>query len=346
MQRYGIKVGIIIVVGILLSSCETVGYYSQSVVGHSKMMLARESIDKAIDVSDGRRKELLVSAKSLRQFAVDELALPDNDSYLSFVDMKRKHPVWSVVAAEEFSITPVRWCYLVIGCASYRGYFSEIAANTYAEKMQKKGFETIVGGVTAYSTLGWFNDPLIPSMMRHGEVPMAEVMFHELAHQQLYVNGNSAFNEAFATVVGEYGTVRWLALNKPNKLATYQQRMRVRNDFSALIKLTKSRLEKLYQEPLDDSTMRVNKSEIFQQFRREYEQLKQGSWSGKAWYGSWMKQPLNNARMASFATYRDLVPQFSALLKKCGNDFEQFYRVVASQKGKGKQAIVPVTCSL
>ena len=329
---------------VLLSACETVGYYSQSVVGHSKMMLARQPIDKAIAKSDGKRKELLVLAKSLRQYAVDELSLPDNNSYLNYVDMKRKHPVWSIVAAPEFSINPVSWCYLVIGCASYRGYFSEKSAQKYAEKMRNKGFETEVGGVTAYSTLGWFNDPLIPSMFRHGEIPLAEVMFHELAHQELYIKGNSAFNEAFATVVGEHGALRWLQKNKPELVTVYRQRMQVRNDFSALIKMTKQRLKVLYAKDLGESEMRLKKQAVFDQFRQDYDETKSTRWSGKAWYGAWLKKPLNNARMASFSTYRNLVPQFEELLEKCDNNFQRFYASVKTLKKMGKGAKVPTSC--
>ncbi len=329
---------------LFLGACETVGYYSQSVIGHSKMMLARQPIDKAIVKSEGNRKELLILAKSLRQYAVDELSLPDNNSYLSYVDMQRKHPVWSIVAAPEFSIKPVRWCYPVVGCASYRGYFSEESAQKYAEKMRKKGLETEVGGVTAYSTLGWFNDPLIPSMLRRGEASLAEVMFHELAHQELYIKGNSAFNEAFATVVGEHGALRWLQKNKPEVAAVYRRRMQVRNDFSGLVKVTKGRLKMLYAEDLSEVDMRLKKQSVFDQFRQDYDELKMARWSGKAWYGGWLKTPLNNARMASFSTYRDLVPQFEALLESCGNNFERFYVSVRTLKKQGKNAKVPVSC--
>ena len=346
MKSFLLKFLIIFLFGMLLTSCETAGYYSQSIVGHTKMMLARQSIDKVIEKSEGKRKQLLISAKRLRQFAVDELSLPNNDSYLSFVDMRRKHPVWSVVAANEFSISAVHWCYPVVGCASYRGYFSEAAAIAYADKMSEKGFETDVGGVTAYSTLGWFNDPLIPSMMNRGEVSMAEVMFHELAHQQFYVKGNSAFNEAFATVVGEYGTLRWLERNRPDLVLIYQQRMRVRSDFSALVKLTKQRLQNVYKAAINKEEMRDSKEAVFGQFVEDYEELKQKRWSGKGWYGAWINKPLNNARMASFGTYRDLVPQFVALLQSCGGSFERFYHAVKSQKGKGKLAIVPEACDV
>lgn len=338
------KFGLIVTLSLLLMSCETVGYYSQSVVGHSKLMLARQPIDKAINKVSEKDKPFLVLTKSLRQYAVDELGLPANNSYLSYVDLKRQHPVWSVVAVPEFSIHPEVWCYPVIGCASYRGYFSEKAANRYAAKMQKKGLETLVGGVTAYSTLGWFNDPLIPTMFRYGEIPLAEVIFHELAHQQLYVNGNSAFNEAFATVVGEHGTLQWLRMNRPDQVAAYQERMQVRNDFSELIKSIKLELKKVYQLDITELDKRQRKQAVFSQLKQDYDVLKAERWQGKAWYGGWFKRPINNARLAAFATYRDLVPQFEALLAACENDFPRFYQTVALQKRQGKDAIIAKEC--
>jgi len=329
---------------LLLSACETVGYYSQSIVGHSQLMLARQPIDKALKKVDDKVKPSLLLAKSLRQYAVDELALPANNSYLSYVDLKRQHPVWSVVAVSEFSIRPEVWCYPVIGCASYRGYFSKKAANRYALKMQKKGLETLVGGVTAYSTLGWFNDPLIPPMFRYGDNALAEVMFHELAHQQLYVNNNSAFNEAFATVVGEHGTLHWLRKNRPDQVAVYQERMQVRNDFSALIKSIKEELRKVYRLEISDQEKRQRKQAVFTQLKQKYETLKTERWQGKAWYGGWFKRPINNARLAAIATYRDLVPQFEVLLAACDNDFSRFYETVALQKKQGKKAIIAKSC--
>ena len=173
-------------------------------------------------------------------------------------------------------------------------------------------------------------------------------MFHELAHQQLYVKGNSAYNEAFATVVGEQGVLRWLATLPEGKRQKwekfYTERMQVRNDFSGLVKQYKQRLQKLYQEELEDKKMRLAKQQVFKQMRAGYKKLKQEKWQGKGWYGGWFKKPLNNARLAAFATYRDLVPAFEQLLQACGNDFPRFYQAVASQNGQGKKATVPKQC--
>ena len=338
----------IVVLGLIalfsLLGCSTVGYYSQSVIGHSKLMLARQSIKKAIANSEGETKRQLEIAVVMRRFAVERLALPDNNSYLSYVPLKREYPVWSVVAAPEFSLRPQSWCYPVIGCAAYRGYFSEAAAQRYAEGLKKKNLETEVGGATAYSTLGWFNDPLIPPMMRSGDIYLAQIMFHELAHQQLYVNGNSAFNEAFATVVGEQGTLLWIQENEPEKEANYRQIMQVRNDFTGLIKQTKERLDPVYQAESSDKQKRQQKQAVFDQLRSDYETLKAEKWDGKKYYRSWIEEPLNNAKLASFATYRDLVPAFEALFDQCGRDYAKFYAVVSLQKGKGKESVVADRC--
>jgi len=232
----------------------------------------------------------------------------------------------------------------VIGCAAYRGYFSKTDAQEYAEGLHKKNLETQVGGATAYSTLGWFNDPLIPPMMRNGDAFLAEIMFHELAHQQLYIKGNSAFNEAFATVVGEHGALLWLQENDPEKEVKYREIMQVRNDFSGLIKVTKERLNKIYESSSSDETKRQLKQKAFDQLRSDYEALKDEKWNGKPYYGRWIKKPLNNARLASFATYRDLVPAFENLHEQCGRDYEKFYAVVSLQKGQGKDSVVASRC--
>lgn len=336
--------GLVLIVLVSLFGCSTVGYYSQSVIGHSKLMLARQPIKKAIANSEGETKRQLEAAVKMRRFAVERLALPDNNSYLSYVPLKREYPVWSVVAAPEFSLRPQRWCYPVIGCAAYRGYFSEAAAQKYAEGLHKKNLETEVGGAIAYSTLGWFNDPLIPPMMRNGDVYLAQVMFHELAHQQLYINGNSAFNEAFATVVGEHGALLWLQENDPEKEAKYRELMQVRNDFSALIKITKKRLDEVYKAESNDQQKRQQKQAVFDQLRSDYETLKAEKWGGKKYYRSWIEEPLNNAKLASFATYRDLVPAFEMLFDKCERDYAKFYKVVSLQKGQGKDSIVSRHC--
>ena len=327
-----------------LTSCSTLGYYSQSVIGHSRLMLARQSIDKVLLEADADLKSKLLLAQDLKQFAVNRLALPDNQSYSSYVALEREFPVWTVVAAEEFSIQARSWCYPVIGCASYRGYFSKHAALEYAESLAKDNFETTVGGAVAYSTLGWFSDPLVPSMMRYGVADFAETMFHELAHQQLYIKNNSDFNEAFATMVGEQGTIIWLSENRPELLADYRQQLAARAEFSALIASTKQSLADVYSAEKSAGVMRKQKLEVFDRLNPEYQKLKQQSWQGKGWFDNWFKKPLNNARLAAFSTYRDQVPNFTSLLQQCGSNFTRFYNSLATAKTDQEHATVPPSC--
>ena len=311
-----------------LTARSTLSYYGQTVVGHSRLMLARQSIDDVIKTAEPELKNQLFLAKQLRQFAVDELALPDNGRYSSYVNLKRDYPVWTVVAAEEFSLTPKSWCYLVIGCASYRGYFYQAKALKYAEQLRAKGLETHVGGAIAYSTLGWFSDPLLPSMMRYGEADFAENMFHELAHQVLYVNGNTAFNEAFASVVGEYGALQWLRKNKPGQIEAYQKRLSYNSDFIQLLNQTKSQLAELYATDLSVQQKRKNKTDIINQLHEKYISLKTDKWSGQGVYDLWFETPISNARLAAISTYRDHMPLFEQLLKSCDNDFDRFFTLL------------------
>lgn len=291
-------------------------------------MWARTPVDKVILTAEPALKEQLQTAQQIKQFAVDYLALPDNDSYTTYVELDRDYPVWTVVAAQEFSVQPMSWCYPVIGCASYRGYFAKQAALDYADGLQAQGLETNVGGAIAYSTLGWFDDPLLPSMMRYGDADMAENMFHELAHQVIYVNGNSAFNEAFASVVGEQGAVSWLQEVDPQAVDAYQHRLQLSNDFSKLLNQAKTELDQLYQQALSAVQMRQQKAQLIEDLRQNYEILKTTQWDGQGDFDRWFETPINNARLAAISTYRDHMPQLQDLLLNCDNEFSLFFRIL------------------
>ena len=324
--------------------CSSISYYSQSIAGHTSLMLARQPLETVMQDAQPELKRRLLLAQELRQFAVDYLGLPDNRSYLEYVDLKREYPVWTVVAAEEFSLEPKNWCYPVIGCAAYRGYFSEAAAQAYADRLQGRGFETTVGGAIAYSTLGWFDDPLLPSMMRYGDTGLAENMFHELAHQVLYVNGDSAFNEAFASVVGEQGTLRWLQHRNPEKLDAYRQRLAYRVDFFNLLYAAKSELQKLYTGATTDLLKREQKSQIISKIDLDYQQLKHSEWSGYNGFDRWFERPVNNARLAALATYRERMPELTQLLQTCEGDFSRFFQVLKSSSISEHGSNLPTVC--
>ncbi|MFT5573156.1 MAG: putative aminopeptidase [Cryomorphaceae bacterium] len=331
-----------------LGGCTSISYYAQSVVGHSKLMLAREPIDKAIEKALSNNNQNLAAqlqlAIRIRSFAVTELSLPDNSSYSNYVALEQDFPVYTVVAAPEFSFIAEQWCYVVIGCASYRGYFEQQSANDFAASLAAKGFETSVGGASAYSTLGWFSDPLLPSMMRYGEANLAETLFHELAHQQLYINGDSGFNEAFATVVGEIGTRKWLSQNAPTELAEYQQRLSARKDFDGLIEATRVELSTLYASSQTPELMRVSKSSVFARMQYKYQSLKDSKWAGLTWFDAWFDTPINNARLAAFSTYRERVKPIRELFNDCGKDLDRFYATLAPLKAVDGLIALPLEC--
>ena len=310
------------------TSCSTVSYYSQSANGHFALMAAREPINTLLadDLLDPELRRQLELSVDLRQYAVTDIALPDNKSYTTYVKLDDKYPVWSVVAAEPFSLQPKQWCYPVIGCASYRGYFEQKAAQQYADTLQSEGLETHIGGVTAYSTLGWFADPLVSSMHANGDLLFAEVLFHELAHQQLYVKNDSAFNEAFASMVGEQATLRWLHQERPDKVIAYKQFLQARNQFLELLNEYRTRLEEIYTSEFDIDMKRTMKQAEFDNLFADYELLRDREWQGKQWFDRWFDTPVNNARIALISTYRGLITEFERWFWSCHEDFGQFYQ--------------------
>jgi predicted aminopeptidase len=331
---------------LMLQACSSVSYYAQSVVGHATIMLAREPVDKVIKTADDSLKKKLIIAKEIKKFSVAELSLPDNKSYTSYVELKNSSPVWNVVAAKELSLMPKQWCYLVIGCASYRGYYSKQAADDYAKKLKARGYDVMVAGVGAYSTLGFFADPLTSAMFDRDDATLAELIFHELSHQKIYIKNNTRFNEAFATVVGEQGALLWLQKTQRNMLLnSYKARLLVQLDFINLVVNTKNELESLYKSSLPDKIKRQKKQMIFELMRSEYEELKTIKWNGKAWYKHWFAKPLNNARLVSVVTYYDLVPSFVKLFEACDKDFSRFYKQVAVNS-KTKNKIINSICAI
>jgi predicted aminopeptidase len=307
-------------------------------------MFARVPLDKAIKDAEEPLKAQLLLSKELVTFAIEQLDLPSSKSYKSYVALEREFPVWTVVAAAEFSLAAKQWCYPVIGCASYRGYFKQAAADAYALKLESQGLETEVGGAPAYSTLGWFADPLLPSMMRYGDSQFAETLFHEIAHQKLYINGDSDFNEAFASVVAETGVVRWLQANNPKGLEAYQGSVKVQQQFYSLVTSSKQALQAVYQSSLPPVEMAAEKHRVFGQLRASYEELKAQQWGGQAWYQSWFDKELNNAKFAALSTYRQRIPELRALLTKCDQSLIRFYEVLSSAKQVDQKVVVPDVC--
>lgn len=313
----------------LLGGCSSVDYYAQSISGQIDLMGRRQPIEELIadpDTPDKLRQQLELVLQ-LRDFASRELMLPDNGSYLSYADLEREAVVWNVVATPEFSLEPERWCYPVIGCATYRGYFSQAAAEKFAETLHQQGMDVVVQPVPAYSTLGWFDDP-VPSTVIYWSAPrLGGLIFHELAHQQLYVSGDTAFNESFSSSVQQAGVERWLKAERTDaEYEAWRLSEERRQQFVEMLLAIRERLIALYESKKSEQKMREVKAELFQQLRIDYGLLKL-SWEGYKGYDHWMQQaPLNNARLASIATYENLTPAFLKLLAREGGDMQAFYQ--------------------
>lgn len=320
---------------VLLAGCGNVSYYSQAVGGHVSLMLARQPIEKLLadeETPEELRSKLRTLADA-RQFAIERLRLPDNDSYSSYVETGRDAVTWNVVAAEEFSLKARTWCFPVAGCVSYRGYFDKADAEGYAARLAAENYDVSVGGASAYSTLGWFDDPILDTMLRGADVRYVGTLFHELAHQVLYVKNDSNFNEAFATFVEQLGVRLWLAeRGESDRIETYNRSQGRVVEFLALLRQTRDALQELYSQDLPEADMRAAKQATFEDMRRNYESLKQ-QWGGYAGYDNWFRRELNNARLVAVSTYRKDVPAFEAMYEEAGQDMAAFF-ALARQVGE------------
>ena len=313
----------------LAAGCSTVGYYSQAAKGQISLLSESRSIDDWIQ-DPGTTPKLrmrLATARQIRQYAVQQLGLPDNMSYRNYTALNRPFLVWNVVATPELSLKPLQWCFPVAGCVSYRGYYGKEDAQAYADQLRAQGNDVQVGGVTAYSTLGWFNDPLISTFINYPDAELARLIFHELAHQVVYVAGDSQFNESFGSAVEEAGVESWLQqygnAQMRENYARYTER---KQQFLQLLLKCRRSLDENYKSKASDADKRAEKVRVFRQLQDDYVQLKQ-SWGGYAGYDRFFAEPLSNAHLAAIATYNDFVPAFRALLARERN-FAGFYAAV------------------
>jgi predicted aminopeptidase len=320
----------VVVASLLLGGC----YLMQATRGQLTVMKRRQPIDTVIErkeTSDTLRAQL-IRARDIRDFASRELALPDNGAYRSYADIGRPYVVWNVVATPEFAVQPMEWCFPIAGCVAYRGYFSEKAAREFAADLKTRGRDVVVGGVPAYSTLGHIADPLLNTVIHYGLLDLAALVFHELAHQVAYLPGDSAFNEAFATVVEEAGVARYAAQQSDaTLLQRWQQRRRLRVEITALITTARADLKRLYARDTAPEVMREAKAARMAELATAIRALEQreGRSSG---YGAWIDTGLNNAHLASVATYYDQVPYFENMLKDtCGNYLPCLYTKVKQE---------------
>ena len=312
-------------------------YYLQAIRGHTDLMSRRRPMAEVIadDESSAELKSKLALVMEAREFAVTELLLPDNDSYRSYADLERDYVVWNVFAAPEFELEPKTWCYPVAGCVAYRGYFSEDSARALGKKLSDKGFDVAVGGVSAYSTLGRFSDPVLNTMLRWSDVELVATMFHELAHQKLYVKGDSEFNESFATAVAEIGIGRWLATRgESDRLAAHNEEKQFRRSMMALVAPVREKLAALYDEDIDEQTMRDRKATILGELSASAQSLVEAR--DKPVY-NWLAPPLNNARLVSLNLYEGRLNAFSTIAENCHQDLECFYAYAEELAGMSRE---------
>ena len=334
------------------TGCSTVGYYAQSINGHLDLMQrTRPVADWIADpATPPALRERLQLSQELRRFAVRELALPDNASYQRYADLGRNAAVWNVVAAPELSLTLKTWCYPLMGCVGYRGYFNPAEAQAEAQALRAAGWEVSVYGVPAYSTLGWSNgfggDPLLNTFVNRQEAGLARLMFHELSHQVVYVNGDTAFNESYATAVERLGLARWQAAS--GRSAEDPKEARRRDDFRALTQRTRAALAALYASDAADDAKRARKAELMSALRAELAAWKadgNGPWAGFTGYDDWVAKA-NNASLALQAAYDSGVPAFERLFEQQGGDFSRFHaevRRLAALPAAERRAALPIT---
>ena len=311
-----------------LPGCATVDYYAQAVAGHLGLMVEARPVETVIEAPDTAPglAARLRTALEIREFASDALALPANASYRRYVDLGRRYVVWTVVAAPELSLEPRRWCFPVAGCLSYRGYFSTSDAAAYAARLESEGWDVTVNGVRAYSTLGWFDDPLLSSMVELSEPWLAGIVFHELAHQRLYVPGDTDFNESFAVVVERAGVRRWLeAAGRAGLRERHRIAAERRAAFLGLVRDARRGLEAVYASSGTDAEKRAAKTRAFERLRSRYTALR-STWASGPNYDFWFERNVNNAAVALVVAYDRWVPALEALLARSGGDLDAFYR--------------------
>jgi predicted aminopeptidase len=305
-------------------------YLLESAQGQLALMSKRKPIARIIadPGTPPTLKSRLEAVAEIRQFATRELGLPDNGSYRSYADVGRPYVVWNVVAAPEFSVEPKEWCYPIVGCVAYRGYFVESRARKFAAKLKAAGFDVAVGGVAAYSTLGHFDDPILNTMVGWDDVELASIIFHELTHQMIYLANDADFNEALATTVEEEGVRRWLmSLGRDADLERYRLEQERYLAVVALLNRTRAQLRALYASGIDRELMRERKAAAFAALRAAYASLKL-EWGGHAPFDAWFDGDVNNAHLASVATYFDCVPGLKRELAAAAGNLPAFYRRV------------------
>jgi predicted aminopeptidase len=324
-----LRLALVLMAGLVQAGCGAL-YVAQAAQGQMQIAARRRPIDALLadPKVDAGLKARLETVRAARAFAARELALPNNRSYTTYADLRREYVTWAVVATPEFSVDAHEWCFPIAGCVAYRGYFKESAAERFAAKLRARGFDTVVSGVPAYSTLGKFNDPVLSTMMGYGDDELAAILFHELSHQVVYIPDDSSFNEAFAVAVEQAGLSRWLvAQGRAGELDKHLRRRERQAEGLALVARYRAELQELYRGDLPAERMRARKAEIFARLVDDVRarDARAGIKSGLA---QALEGPPNNARLASVATYYACVPGFERVLAEQHGDLPRFYAAV------------------
>lgn len=312
----------LVVGALLLSGCTgafSPRYYWQAAHGQFELWRRARPLDVVLadSATPGPVRDQLRLAADIRDWASSELSLPDNGSYRRYADLGRRFVVWNVFATEALSVKPRQSCFPVAGCVSYRGFFAEADARAHAHALAEAGLDVHVTGIPAYSTLGWFDDPLLNTFIHYPETELVRLIVHELAHQIVYVRDDTEFNESFASAVEEEGVRRWLA--RPGKAALQQgfdRTQTMRADFAALVGKYREMLDELYRSDLPDEAKRAGKHTLIGQLGADYIRLRDGSWNGFRGYDRWFGQDINNATLASIGLYTSARPAFSQLIAR------------------------------
>ncbi|OOG61296.1 aminopeptidase [Rhodanobacter sp. B04] len=319
--------------GLVLCACSSLRYYAQAAHGQGELVVHRRAVSAVVadPATDARLAARLRLAQQARRFASRHLGLPDNRSYTSYVELHRPYVVWNVFATPRFSVEALPQCFPVSGCVAYRGWFKEAAAKADAAQLKARGDDVWIGGVPAYSTLGWFADPILSSMLSWDDDELDSTIFHELAHQLIYVKDDTAFNESFATFVQNQGLREW---RQSRGLPPQDGRAQAMDDgFTRLVLDLRERLKALYASGVGETAMSVGKQREIEAFRKRYARWRDRDWPGEHGYDAWVAAPINNARLLPFGLYDQWTPAFGVLFRRAGKQWPAFYANVRKLAG-------------
>lgn len=311
----------------LIQGCSSAAYYKQAIGGQYEILSRRIEITDLINNEDTSvdLKKKLELVLQIRAFSKKEMAMNVGENYSQYSDTQRDYVVWNVSASPSLSLTPYQWCYPIVGCQSYRGYFHQKMAIEEASNLQQQGYDTWVGGVSAYSTLGWFEDPVLNTFIFRSDADLAALLIHELSHQILYIKDDTAFNESFATAVEIEGLKRWLKKVKQEELLIdYQQKREEKAFFIETVSATTEKLKALYESELSDDDKTIKKEQIISTLRNSYKKAITDK-SLRGYYTQWFNK-INNAKLASISNYYTYVPAFSVMIADANGDMTTFYQ--------------------